>query len=263
MNDDILTPWYALEVDTSKQRVFNRPRSAVKVNKPVPKPSKPAVVYRSAMEVIMELTVKIRKDLDGSVPFDWPDDYYAPLCVSWYEEQKKKGISDIVFLCGEECSRATGKFYECCMVCWYADGNEACFIPSQEKKGGDSVPVITEVELANRNYPKPVFVDNAKSFKCALLAISEYASHGGWKRTFKEGISIMEQDNVVYHGQKDTFSIPQPYFKYLLAAQVTQLYVGMGSWYDQYLMGTEGFKVVTKRFSNERHKALMYAINNC
>lgn len=266
MKTDLFEPWYAL-VEAGGQTVFNRPRTAVKINKPTPKPPKPSqstIIYRSAIDVIMELTVAIRKDLDGSVPFKWsPDDYYAPLCVSWYEEQKKRGIRDIVFLCGDEGIRATGKFYECCMVCWYADGGVACFMPGQEGTPLNEKPVIKEVDLAHGDYQKPVFHDNGRSFKEALLAIAEFASFQGWKNRFKSGYHIMENDNLTYCGQKDAFPIPKPYFKFLLAAQVTRLGVGMGSWFDLPVAGTESFKAITKRFSAEQCKALMYAINNC
>ena len=267
METDLFEPWYALGVKTRKQTVYNRPRTAMKIYKPTPKspkPSQSAIVYRSALEVFMELTVAIRKDLDGSVPFEWPpDDYYAPLCVSWYEEQKKKGIRDIVFLCGDEGIRATGKFNECYMVCWYADDSAACFIPSQEKVGNDYKPVIKEVGLAHGDYQKPVFPDNGQAFKEALYAIAEFATFEGWKNRFKSGYHIMENDNLTYCGQKDAFPIPKPYFKYLLAARVTSLGVGMGSWFDLPIAGTDSFKAITKRFTAEQCKALMYAINNC
>lgn len=266
MNNDFLTPWYALVTEGGLQTVYNRPRSAVKIYKPKPKPPKPsqsAIVYRPAIDVIMELTVAIRKDLDGSVPFDWPDDYYAPLCVSWYEEQKKKGIRDIVFLCGDEGIRATRKFYECCMVCWYADGGVACFMPGLGGTPGNEKPVIKEVGLSHRHYKKPVFPDNGESFKSALFAMAEFATFEGWKNRFKSGYYIMGNDNLTYCGQKDVFPIPKPYFKYLLAAQVTKLGVGMGSWFDLPIVGTKSFKTITQRFSTERCNALMYAINNC
>ena len=268
MNDDFLTPWYALETERGWQTVYNGPHSAVKLYVPPPKPSKaadsgPKIVYRAAVDVIMELTVTIRKDLDGSAPFEWPDDFYGPLCISWYEEQKKKGIKDIAFLCGDEGIQATGHFYECCMVCWYGDGSTACFIPTQENKGGAVKPVIKEVELAQPHYRKPKFPDNGQSFKEALHVIADFAPLEGWKNRFKSGYHIMGEDNLTYCGQKDAFPIPKPYFKYLLAAQVTRLGVGMGSWFDLPVAGTESFKAITKRFSAEQCKALMYAINNC
>lgn len=215
------------------------------------------------LEVIMELTVKIRKDLDGSAPFEWFNDFYSPLCLSWYEEQKKRGIRDIVFLCGDEAIRAVGHRCECCMVCWYANHGVARFIPSQENKEGKNVPVIKRVRSVSLGYRKPVFTDNAESFKEALKDMADFAPFVGWKKRFNEGLSIMNRIGITFCGQENAFSIPQPYFRYLLAAQVTQLGAGMGSWFDLPVARTDSFKAMTSRFSAERCKALMYAINNC
>lgn len=268
MNRDFLNPWYALEIDKGKQTFYNRPSTATQVYKPKPKSPKtvdpsPKIVYRPALDVIMELTVKIRKDLDGSVPFEWPDDLYGSLCVSWYEEQKKRGIQDIVFLCGDEAVRAVGHRCECCMVCWYANHGVARFIPSQEIKEGKTVPVIKKVRSLLFSYRKHEFTDNAELFKEALKAMADFAPFDGWKKRFNEGLSIMNRIGIAFCGQENTFPIPQPYFRYLLAAQVTQLGAGMGSWFDLPMARTDNFKAVTNRFSAERCKALMYAINNC
>lgn len=268
MKADFLEPWYTLETKAERQKIYNRPSTAVRVYKPKPKPSKttdpaPKIVYRPAIDVIMELTVKVRKDLNGSSTFEWPDDLYGPLCISWYEEQKKKGIRDIVFLCGDEAIRAIGHRYECCMVCWYANHGQARFIPSQENKEGKTVPVIKRVRPVSLGYSKPEFTDNAESFKEALKAMADFAPFEGWKKRFNEGLSIMNRIGITFSGQENAFPIPQPYFRYLLAAKVTQLGSGMGSWYDLPMARTDSFKTVTNRFSAERCKALMYAINNC
>lgn len=268
MNKDFLEPWYALKTATEPQTVYNRPRSAATVYQPKPQPKKPAesaskVVYRPAMDVFMELTVTVRKDLDGSVPYEWPDDFYGPICTSWYEEQKKKGIRDIAFLIGDEVRQATGHMYGFCMVCWYADDGAMCFIPSQESVGGGIKPVIKEVDSSCRDYCKPDFPDNGESFKEALNEMADFAPFEGWKNRFKKGYLIMGNDDVTYCGQERTFPIPKPYFKYLLAAQATELGFGMGSWFDLPIAGTQSFKTITERFSIERCKALMFAINNC
>lgn len=271
---DYLNPWYAIEKDASKQTYYNRPVSGVRLYTPPPKPepkpfvkpqkkSQPTIVYRSADLVLMELAVKTRKDVKERIPFQWPDDYYRGLCASWFEEQKAKSLSDVVFLCGDEATNAMNKFLGCCLVCWYADGSTACFIPDTENKGNDSVPVMKTVALARPDYQKPSFPDNAEAFKYALQSICDYAPFEGWKQIFRSGLHTMNSDHVVYHGQKDTFDIPEPYFKYLYAAQLTRLGFGMGSWSDLPMVGTEDYRKITHHFSTERDKALMYAINNC
>ena len=267
MESDNLTPWYAIEPDAEKQEFYNRPQTSVYIYKPPHKLGTDKVSsqnnYRPADLVLMELTVRIRKDLEKTMPFEWPDDSYCDLCVSWYEEQKKRGIIDIAYLCGKATTEVLDCYYPFCMVCWYSDGSVACFVPSQKDVNGVKTPVIDEITPANRHYHKPKFADNAETFKDALMAIAGYTEFEGWKNRFKQGYSIMEQENVFYSGQDDTFSIPQPYFKYLLAAQVTRLGSGMGSWYDLPTMGTESHKKYTNLFTSERDKALMYAINNC
>ena len=285
MEKEFLEPWYAVKDERKRIPVYNRQQSATKLYAPPPEPlhpkpshpetpkanpkpqqptnPAPKIVYRSADVVFMEMTVKIRKDLAGEAPFEWPDDIYRTLCTSWYEEQKKKGIKDIAWLCGEEASNAMQAFTGCCMVCWYGNGNWKCFIPSQENRGGNIVPVIIHKRSLRLNYSKPVFTDNGEAFKKALKTIADFAPFAGWKKIFNDGLAIMERDDVTYCGQKETFNIPKPYFKYLYAAQVTQLGTGMGSWFDLPIMGTKDFKAVTDLFFVEQCKAKMYAINNC
>ena len=263
-----MTPWYALETDAARQQLYNSPRTVTRIEKPTPKPNTDTStsaksIYRSADLVLMELTVRIRKDLDKRVPFEWPDDFYHDLCVEWYEEQKKRGIRDIVYLCGSMVYDVTGRYLGLCMVCWYSDNSVACFFPGQETVNGETKPVIKETAPVRPDYPKPLFADNGSSFKAALQRIADYTDFEWWKSRFKKGLEIMNEEEVAYHGQKDTFDIPQPYFKYLLAVQTTQLGYGMGSWYDLPTMGTEGHKAVTNLFTAEQNKALMYAINNC
>ena len=159
MDNDCLIPWYAMETDTNLQEIYNRPTSAAYIYKPEPKPKpestpKPKTQqshnksYRSADLVMMELAVKTRKAVTGDVPFEWPeDDVYHDLCVAWFDKQKTKGLSDIVYLCGEETMNATGKFLICCFVCWYEDGHTESFTPSQE----GSVPVIISRTTRSRN----------------------------------------------------------------------------------------------------------------
>lgn len=268
MKTDHLIPWYALETDEEKQTFYNRPETVIRIYKPRPKPkvadtATSKVVYRSARDVIMELTVKTRKALEGSAPFEWPDDFYRPLCTSWFEEQKNLGIRDIVFLIGKEVDHVMKDARGSCMVCWYDDGGAACYVPSQENRGSETVPVIKKVETDLSDYRKPQFHGNADSFKEALHDIANYSSFEWWTRYFEQGVAILERDDVVYSGQEKTFPIPQPYFKYLLAAQATDPGFGMGSWFDLPIAGTEGFKEVTNRYLAEQSKALMYAINNC
>ncbi|MBP5547335.1 MAG: hypothetical protein J6X58_00400 [Bacteroidales bacterium] len=234
--------------------------------KPTPKEevaSSPIIVYRDADDVMMELTVKIRKDLNHSTPFEWPDDFYHSLCTSWYEEQKKRSIKDIAFLCGEEAKKAMKKPYDFCIVCWYLCDDAACFIPTQEYKDGKTIPVLKQEKLSQRYYNKPFFLDNATAFKDALKAIAAFSPFDGWTKIFQKGLSIMQSDNVEYSGQEDVFDIPKPYFKYLLAAKSTQLGAGMGSWFDLPISGSKEFKSVSDNLIVEQGKALMYAINNC
>ena len=268
MENDILKPWYAVETDADKQRFYNRPQTSVYVYEPPAKPKRETYasaknVYRPADVVLMELTVKTRKDIEKTEPFEWPDDFYCGLCVSWYNEQIKRGLCDIAYLCGDEAERAAGRYVSYCIACWYADGGVACFIPTQKEVDGITKPVIEETKPSRSNYRKPEFADNAPSFKEALQTIADYTEFEWWKNRFLQGLSVMEQNDVSYCGQENTFPIPQPYFKYLLAAQLTQLGTGMGSWYDLPTMGSESHKRYTNLFTAERDKALMYAINNC
>ena len=282
MDNNSLIPWYAMETDTDLQEIYNRPISAAYIPEPEPEPapkpkpesksesksettSKPKTQpshnksYRSADVVMMELAVKARKAVTGDVPFEWPeDDVYHNLCVAWFEEQKAKGLTNLVFLCGDESMNATGKFLICCFVCWYADGRIEGFTPTQE----GTEPVIKALEV-KEGYQKPRFVDNAEAFKSALQAIEDYAPFEGWKQTFRSGLAIMQDERLRYMGQPDTFSIEPPYFRFLYAAQRTHLGYGMGSWFDLPMASTDGFKAITRHFSTERSRALMYAINNC
>jgi len=268
MKDDILHPWYDIDRDEQTQQIYNRSRSAVYIYEPpaihkAASGSAEPYGFRPADVVLMELTVRTRKDLDKTAPFEWPDDFYRNLCVSWRDEQMKQGLCDIAYLCGQEAENAAGRYVGFCIACWYSDGKVRCFIPTQNNINGTTTPVIEDIEPSNRNYRKPKFTDNAASFKDALQSIADYADFEWWKNRFRQGLSIMNQDNVGYYGQEDTFSIPQPYFKYLLAAQVTRLGAGMGSWYDLPTVGTVSHKKYTNLFTAERNKALMYAINNC
>lgn len=263
MDSEYLNPWYAIEREENLQEVYNRPVSAVfiYVPKPDPKPSQPEKnIYRPASLVLMELAVKARKDVQDHIPFQWPDDFYHDLCTSWFEKQKTNGLADIAYLCGDEILDAIGKFHEGCLVCWYYDGKATAFIPGTVDQG--QTPVLNPVDLKYRHYQKPEFPDNGESFKQALQAIADYAPFPGWKKTFEKGLAAM-QDSPSFSGQDDTFYIPEPFFKYLYAAQVAQLGSGMGSWFDLPITGTESFKKITNQFSTERDKAIMYAINNC
>ena len=283
MADNILIPWYAMETDPGRQKCFNRPTSAVYIWKPQPKPEpkpepaptqnsqlkpksvrkQPQVIYRPADVVMMELTVKTRHDLVKDISFEWSKaDFYHDLCISWFNEQKTKGLTEVVYLCGEEVIEATGKVLVCCLVCRYSDGHLEGFTPGLEKKDNENEPAIMAVEVKS-DYQKPRFVDNAEAFKNALQTIADYAPYEGWKQRFHSGLRIMQDETVKFYGQKDTFNIQPPYFRYLYAAQVTHLGFGMGSWFDLPLVGSESFKAVTKLFSTQRHNAIMYAINNC
>lgn len=263
MDRECLNPWYALEIDVAKKwSICKRPISAVYVYRPQPGPQRGksyASLFRPAEHVLMELTVRTRKDIRDGVPFDWPGDIYYNVCTSWFDEQKMKGLVDIVFLCGDAAINAVKKFVGCCLVCWYANGSVLCFVPKEY--GGN--PVLEIADLAQSNYKKPEFSDNAVSFKQALKAIYDYAPFDGWKKIFKQGIDIMENGGLGYKGQEGVIDIPAPYFKYYYAAQVTQLGAGMGSWYDLPIAGTKDFKRITESFTSERCKAQMYAINNC
>ncbi len=266
MEPDVLTPWYALENDVKKQTLFNRPESVVTIIGTDPRLHTPTRGYRSALDVIMELTVKVRKDLDGSVPFEWPDDLYHTLCISWYEEQKNQGIKEIAFLHGEDAEHIKKDTTRFCMVCWYADGRAAGYVPSQEDKDGVQVPVILQVEMTQADYRKPEFTENYQTFRVALQGMADLARDVNlweWQGRFEEGVAILEKDDVEYSGQDDVFPIPKPYFKYLLAAQTAKTGSGMGSWFDLPMAGTSEFKLVTNRYLAEQSKALMYAINNC
>lgn len=283
MADNILIPWYAMETDPGRQKCFNRPTSAVYIWKPQPKPEpkpepaptqnsqlkpksvrkQPQVIYRPADVVMMELTVKTRHDLVKDISFEWSKaDFYHDLCISWFNEQKTKGLTEVVYLCGEEVIEATGKMLVCCLVCRYSDGHLEGFTPGLEKKDNENEPAIMAVEVKS-DYQKPRFVDNAEAFKNALQTIADYAPYEGWKQRFHSGLRIMQDETVKFYGQKDTFNIQPPYFRYLYAAQVTHLGFGMGSWFDLPMVGSESFKAVTKLFSTQRHNAIMYAINNC
>ena len=283
MADNILIPWYAMETDPGRQKCFNRPTSAVYIWKPQPKPEpkpepaptqnsqlkpksvrkQPQVIYRPADVVMMELTVKTRHDLVKDISFEWSKaDFYHDLCISWFNEQKTKGLTEVVYLCGEEVIEATGKVLVCCLVCRYSDGHLEGFTPGLEKKDNENEPAIMAVEVKS-DYQKPRFVDNAEAFKNALQTIADYAPYEGWKQRFHSGLRIMQDETVKFYGQKDTFNIQPPYFRYLYAAQVTHLGFGIGSWFDLPMVGSESFKAVTKLFSTQRHNAIMYAINNC
>lgn len=283
MADNILIPWYAMETDPGRQKCFNRPTSAVYIWKPQPKPEpkpepaptqnsqlkpksvrkQPQVIYRPADVVMMELTVKTRHDLVKDISFEWSKaDFYHDLCISWFNEQKTKGLTEVVYLCGEEVIEATGKVLVCCLVCRYSDGHLEGFTPGLEKKDNENEPAIMAVEVKS-DYQKPRFVDNAEAFKNALQTIADYAPYEGWKQRFHSGLRIMQDETMKFYGQKDTFNIQPPYFRYLYAAQVTHLGFGMGSWFDLPMVGSESFKAVTKLFSTQRHNAIMYAINNC
>ena len=283
MADNILIPWYAMETDPGRQKCFNRPTSAVYIWKPQPKPEpkpepaptqnsqlkpksvrkQPQVIYRPADVVMMELTVKTRHDLVKDISFEWSKaDFYHDLCISWFNEQKTKGLTEVVYLCGEEVIEATGKVLVCCLVCRYSDGHLEGFTPGLEKKDNENEPAIMAVEVKS-DYQKPRFVDNAEAFKNALQTIADYAPSEGWKQRFHSGLRIMQDETVKFYGQKDTFNIQPPYFRYLYAAQVTHLGFGIGSWFDLPMVGSESFKAVTKLFSTQRHNAIMYAINNC
>ena len=261
MEENIVHPWYDIDPDEQSQEVFNRPRSAVYIYEPEAKPKAASPqtnnVYRSAD------LVRTRKDLEKTAPFEWPDDFYHDLCVSWREEQMKRGLCDIAYLCGQEAEKVLKRFVDFCIACWYTDGHVSCFVPGQNNVNGTITPVLEEKKLVASRYRKPAFDDNAASFKEALKTIADYTDFEWWKNRFKQGLLIMQQENVGYCGQDDTFPISQPYFKYLLAAQVTQLGAGMGSWYDLPTAGTASHKKYTDIFTTERDKALMYAINNC
>ncbi len=262
-------PWYQPDATVDSTDICRRLRSAaiicthklppwLRPQKQKFEPTVPRKAYRRGDVVFMELTVRTRKDLSGEIPFGWSDDIYHDICVSWYEEQKKRKVRDVVFLCGAEVKVATNRHYDCCLVCWYLDGVATAFVPGVE----NGTAVIQHIRVES-SYRRPVFNDNADSFKGALQAIAEYAGFEWWKNRFQKGLSIMNQEHVTYCGQEDTFCISEPYFKYLLAAQVTQLGMGMGSWYDLPTMGTEDHKYYTDLFIAERDKALMYAVNNC
>ena len=271
MDPEYLNPWYAIEREKRLKKVYNRPDSAAFIRTPQPiirKPKQPEMLpeeppkrIRPADVVMMELAVKVRKKLRDNVPFIWPPDFYHDLCTSWFEEQKAKGLSDIVFLCGEEAEKAMGLFRNCGLACWYTNGKVVFFVPETKNQGNEFVPVINTVKI-KRHYRKPIFQDNATTFMDALQKIADFAGFKGWVDQFLKGLSIMRNDQP-YLGQENTFPIPKPYFKYLHAAQVTTLGVGMGSWYDLPTANSTKFKIVTQYFTTERDKALMYAINNC
>ncbi|MBQ6236670.1 MAG: hypothetical protein IJK07_11000 [Bacteroidales bacterium] len=261
-------PWYQPDATVDSTDICRRLRSAAYVYVSQSKPKSQSYTssreaYRSADLVFMELTVRARKDFRNEIPFQWPDDVYKVICNSWYEEQKCKGIWDIVYLCGTEVEAVTKRNHYCCLVCWYADGDVKAFIPGEEVKDGTTKPVIKPIALSQQDYHRPEFPDNAVTFKKALEAIAAYAPFDYWINHFKAGLDIMNCESVEYSGQPDTFRIQEPYFKYLLAAQLTKLGYGMGSWYDLPMTGTEDHKRITDLFTAERNKALMYAINNC
>ena len=262
MDSEHLIPWYAIEADTDRQQIYNRPVSATFVEQPTPKPDpQETAKYRPAYLVMMELAVRARKDVQEDIPFQWPDDIYKKLCTSWFNQQKEQGLTDIIYLCGNQVASTTRHYEQCCLVCWYDNGTASSFIPSTAK---DGKPVIKPLELERTDYKMPSFPDNIISFEQALQEIADYAPFDAWKQRFQLGLSIIQNgDEMEFSGQEGTFPIPKPFFKYLYAASVTQLGYGMGSWYDLPIANTDEFKHVTSFFQSMRDIALMYAINKC
>lgn len=269
-DNQYLNPWYRLETDPEYQEVFNRPESAIYVHTSQPAvksdtTSEEKTTYRSVRLVIMELVVRGRRDLQGLEPFEWPDDFYKGMCTSWFNEQKAKGLKMMTFFCGEITKEAAYEMIDCCIFCWYSDGLVACFVPGVTTKDGNSdYPALIATEKANRNVKGMIFNDNAEAFSRALQAIAECAApFEWWQKRFNEGLKIMRTEHVKYTGQPETFPMPEPYFKYLLAVQSTNLGYGMGSWSDLPIAGSDTFKAATANYLKESDNALMYAVNNC
>lgn len=267
--EQFFNPWYRKVDDPGRQEVYNRPDSVIYVYNPQPvakvcKGREAEPVYRSARTVMMELTVRGRKDLQGLQPFVWPDDYYKELCTAWFGGQKAAGLKEMVFLCGDGTLKVASRRHECCIACWYADGRVDCFVPDVARVEGGSQPVISPAGAAGVGVRKPEFGDNGEALKEALQAMTECAANfEWWERHFRNGLAIMQQEHVAYAGQPDTFPMPEPYFKYLLAVQSTQTGSGMGSWFDLPIAGSKRTGDVTSGFLKECDDALMYAVNNC
>lgn len=269
-NDSILSPWYGIERDAARQSLISRPRSAVELKKETPASNaesdalSASMNYRSADLVLMELTVKGRRDLHGIEPFAWPDDFYHDVCSAWFATQKSKGLEDMVFLCGSHAAKVALKPLACCIFCWYKNGSTNCFVPSTKSRNGNAnYPDIAPLKVYNKLYKGETFEDNKDSFIQALQDIVDYAPFDGWKSIFRTGLITMRLEHVVYNGAENTFPMPEPYYKYLLAATQTNPGGGMGSWYDLPISGSGEFAKVTDALQEERNKAILFAVNNC
>ena len=92
-------------------------------------------------------------------------------------------------------------------------------------------------------------------------------------RTSKEGtdnliaqgkaVAIITDDNFEYDKQPNTFYLPKPYYKYLVAVYESYIGGGMGSWNDTPIVGTREFRLVNAELHYQKCRALLYAVNNC
>ena len=293
-DDELLTPWYmpGKEYDygmESKSRNFEEYFGEKKsVPKPVqinPEPTpyaepKPAVEIRTIRDkhtpyvwgsasngktlALAEFAVAMRRALRGDASFSMRNNGMQTVCGEWFVAKKQEGLHDVLLVFGYlfDDPKAVVGMEPAVIICWFMDGRITRVTFNRNEKGlyVDEKPI----ELGGWNAPQ--FTEPYVDLRAALLDMASLARQctptDYWPDMFMSAVHVIDSENCEYDKQPNLFYLPKPYFKYLMAVQMTYLGMGMGSWYDLPMVGEKDFKLATHEFEFQKYRALLFAVNN-
>ena len=212
---------------------------------------------------LAEMTVAARLALRSGKPISIRENLLMDSYGPWFEKQKTRGLKDVALVADfvvTDKEKVLGE-EDVAMISWYNDGSISRMTVSYDMKTEKLVMHETPLEIGE--FEKPEFPDNGPEFHEALLDIASVAPNQFWYDYFMKAVRILESDNFEYDKQPDTFYLPQPYFKYVVAVFESYIGGGMGSWNDTPIAGTREFRLVNAELHYQKCRALLYAVNNC
>lgn len=208
-----------------------------------------------------EIAATARLALRNEKDFVLSDQGATDMLRPWFDVSRRRGLVDVAFVMKYKLN-VPGLWNareESAVLCWYGAGSVSKLTISSS--GGQLQ--YQEQPLSVVSLKKPVFQDNLKAFREALLDIEAVAYGDWWHQFFRDVLNVLDSEHCIYSEAQDGFYLPEPYYKYLLAVRKSQLGAGMGSWQDLPVSGTKEFRIATHQFEYEKCQALLYAVNNC
>lgn len=246
----MLTPWYAINDDPIKYAPFSaresgadgkahtkayHRRKELQYQASLTKDQKRSIVQQSQKGLLISVTQAVRKVLNEQQPFALTEDHI----VRWFRQQQAAGLKDVFYYCDNWSSGPLQPGDKQGIVCWYENGDKRYTTLDIDD---DDKTILVEKKLADTGYVKPRMKNNSEQLVRVLMQLDQ-ASGGYWGDYFLKAAQKAKAGDL------------------LEAVKLSETGAGMGSWYDTPFF--EQTKELSRRLSEERHYALLYAVNYC